>query len=251
MSTALEKIARDQPARTRFLDFARDADQPAVRVRMITLAERLGWLTPAEKRVELIRMIDDQLARNDVGSADVDLICTLNREHQLDDTLPALQVVRGKANDVGGAGILACLGSPDGRTRVLQALLSSNDDDVQVAQVYLRHRPIADVDELRGVAHGIARMSNADAQARALDTLARHELSDRESLDQLTRLFPVAKTVNVQRAIAGILIRADYEALANPDLLRALRQHRLKSSDGKDLIDVLIHRLQTSLAPAA
>ena len=92
VSTALDKIARDQPARARYLDFARDADQPAVRVRMITLAERLGWLTPSEKRVELIRMIDDQLARNDVGSADIDLIWTLNREHQLDDTLPALHV---------------------------------------------------------------------------------------------------------------------------------------------------------------
>ena len=251
VSTALDKIARDQPARARYLDFARDADQPAVRVRMITLAERLGWLTPSEKRVELIRMIDDQLARNDVGSADVDLICTLNREHQLDDTLPALHVAPGKASGVGRAGILACLGSPDGRTQILQALLSSNDDEVEVAQVYLRHRPIADVNELRVVANGIARMSNADAQVRALDTLARHELADRESLRQLTRLFPVAKSVNVQRAIAGVLIRADYQALADPDLLRALRQHRLKSSDGKDLIDVLIHRLQRASVPTA
>ena len=251
VATALGTIARDQAARARYLDFARDADQPAVRARMIALAERLGWLTPSEKRVELIRMIDDQLARNDVGSADVDLICTLNREHQLDDTLAALEGGAGKAKGAARAGILACLGSPEGRTRILQALLSSNDDDVQVAQVYLRHRPIADVNELRVIANGIAHMSNADAQVRALDTLARHELSDRESLDQLTRLFPVAKSVGVQRAIAGILIRADYQALANPDLLRALRQHRLKSSDGKDLIDILIHRLQASLAPAA
>ena len=152
---------------------------------------------------------------------------------------------------VGRAGILACLGSQDGRTRILQALLSPNDDDVQIAQVYLRHRPIVDVNELRVIASGIASMSNADAQARALDTLARHGLSDRESLDQLTRLFPVAKSVNVQRAIAGILIRADYQALANPDLPRALREHRLKSSNGKDLIDILIHRLEANLAPAA
>ena len=251
VSTALDRIARDRPARARYMDFARDADQPAVRVRMITLAERLGWLTPSEKRVELIRMLDGQLARTDVGSADVDLICTLNREHQLDDTLPALQVASGKASGVGRAGILACLGSQDGRTRILQALLSPNDDDVQIAQVYLRHRPIVDVNELRVIASGIASMSNADAQARALDTLARHGLSDRESLDQLTRLFPVAKSVNVQRAIAGILIRADYQALANPDLPRALREHRLKSSNGKDLIDILIHRLEANLAPAA
>ena len=94
-------------------------------------------------------------------------------------------------------------------------------------------------------------MSNADAQVRALDTLARHQLSDRESLEAVTSLFPVAKSLDVQRAIAGILIRADYQTFAKPELVRALRQHRLKSSGGNDLIDVLIRRLQTNLAPAA
>jgi hypothetical protein len=69
-------------------------------------------------------------------------------------------------------------------------------------------------------------------------------LSDRESLDELTRLFTLAKTVDVQRAIAGILIRSDYAAIAKPELLRALRQHRLRSPDGQDVIDVLVRRLQ-------
>ena len=50
----------------------------------------------------------------------------------------------------------------------------------------------------------------------------------------------------MQRAIAGVLIRADYEQLAKPELVHALREHRLKSSDGQDLIDVLIRRLQVS-----
>jgi hypothetical protein len=76
-------------------------------------------------------------------------------------------------------------------------------------------------------------------------------VSDRESLEALTRLFPVAKTIDVQRAIAGILIRADYRTLAKPELVRALRQHRLKSPDGQDLIDVLIRRMQASLAGTA
>ena len=127
----------------------------------------------------------------------------------------------------------------------------TNDEDVQIAQVYLRHRPIADVNELRLVATGITRMNNSEAQVRALDTLARHQLSDRQSLDALTHLFPVAKSIDVQRAVAGILIRADLDMFAKPELVRALRQHRLKSSDGKDLIDVLIRRLQSNLAPAA
>jgi len=45
-------------------------------------------------------------------------------------------------------------------------------------------------------------------------------------LDELTRLFPLAKSLNVQRAIAGILIRSDYRTIAKPELVRALRQHR-------------------------
>ena len=97
----------------------------------------------------------------------------------------------------------------------------------------------------------IARMSDAEAQIRALDTLAEHAVSDRESLESLTRLFPVARTVNVQRAIAGILIRADYQAIARPELVRALREKRLKSPDGQDLIDVLIRRMQASLGKSA
>jgi hypothetical protein len=153
--------------------------------------------------------------------------------------------------DVGHAGIVACLGSPTGHARVLRAMISGNDDDVQVAQVYLRHRPIIDVGELRDVAAGIAGMSNQDAQVRALDTLALHRLTDETSLDSLTHLFPVAKSLEVQRAIAGILIRADYPALAKPEFVQALRTHRRKSADGQDLIDILIRRLQASLPPAA
>ncbi len=87
-------------------------------------------------------------------------------------------------------------------------------------------------------------MSGSDAQVRALDTLARLRLTDGESLQELTRLFPLARSVHVQRAIAGVLIRADYATLPKPDLVRTLRQHRLKSPDGEDVIDVLIRRLQ-------
>jgi hypothetical protein len=251
VAKALAEIADDGSAREQYLAFARDADQPATRARMIALAERLGWLTASQRRIELIAMINDELTRKRVGSADVDLICTLNRNHELDDALGELGIVPATVQDAGHAGILACLGSADAHLRVLQALVGTNDEDVQIAQVYLRHRPIADVNELRLVAAGITRMSNSEAQVRALDTLARHQLSDRQSLDALTHLFPVAKSIDVQRAVAGILIRADLDMFAKPELVRALRQHRLKSSDGKDLIDVLIRRLQSNLAPAA
>jgi hypothetical protein len=249
---ARAEIAADRAARTRYLDFMRDADQMSVRARMIELADRLGWLTPGEKRAEMIAMIDTSLARPSVGAQDVDLVCSLNRDHALDDTLRAIaQVPAARMADVGHAGIVACLGSAAGHARVLQAVTSARDDDVQIAQVYLRHRPIVDVSELRLVAASIARMNNQEAQVRALDTLAQHRLTDAQSLDELTHLFPMTKSLEVQRAIAGILIRADYRAIAKPELVQALRTHRRKSSDGQDLIDILIRRLQASLPPAA
>ncbi|HKP65588.1 MAG TPA: hypothetical protein VJX31_03095, partial [Casimicrobiaceae bacterium] len=249
---ALGRIATDSAERDRYFAFMRDADQASVRARMIELAGRLGWLTPEGKRAELIAMINDRLARPVVGAQDVDLVCTLNREHALDDTLAALASVPPELmRDVGHAGVLACLGNQAARERMLQAITSVRDVDVQIAQLYLHHRPIVDVDELRVVAAGIARMDNPVAQVRALDTLARHRLSDERSLAALTSLFTVAKSLDVQRAIAGILIRADYASLAKPDLVRALQTHRRKSSDGQDLIDILIRRLQASLPPAA
>jgi len=214
-------------------------------LRMIELAGDFGWLSAAEKRAELMQMIGDQFARPALTAADVDLVCRLNGAHDLDEELRRLPDPS-QGDDAGHAAVLACLGSPDSHERVLQALTSSREGDVQIAQVYLRHRPIADAGELRDVASGIAQMTDAAAQARALDTLAHHRLSDPQILEGLARLFPLARSVTVQRAIAGILIRSDYDQIARPELLRALREHRLKSPDGQDLIDVLIRRLQIS-----
>ena len=64
-----------------------------------------------------------------------------------------------------------------------------------------------------------------------------------QSLQAIAGLFPLARSLEAQRAIAGILIRADLQLLARADLARTLRQHRLKSPDGSDLIDVLIRLL--------
>ena len=246
ISGALDEIARDEVARTRYLEFARDADLPAVRARMVELARSLGWLSAADQRAELMRMIGDRLAGDSVSSAEVDLVCTLNKDHQLDQELNHLQVPPGQVSKVANAAVLACLGSAEAHARVLRALSSPDDEEVQIAQIYLHHRPIADATELRDVAAAIARMSDSDAQVRALDTLAHYRLSDRESLEELARLFPLARSVNVQRAIAGILIRSDYQTISTADLVQTLREHRLKSPDGEDSIDVLIRRLRAS-----
>jgi hypothetical protein len=241
-----DEIARDQAARARYLEFTRDADEPRVRARMIDLARDLGWLSPAEQRAEFIRMIGDRIAANAVSMTEVDLVCARNPDGRLDHELSRLKLSPAQADNTGNAAVLACLGSREGHARVLRALTSSSEDELQIAQTYVRHRPIADVNELRSVTSGIARMNGSEAQVRALDTLASLRLSDRQSLDELTRLFPLAKSVNVQRAIAGILIRGDYQVLSATDLARTLRQFRLRSPDGEDLIDVLIRRLKTS-----
>src|SRR5207244_11253479 len=132
---------------------------------------------------KLMQPIAGTLARNTVSPADVELACTLNKDHDLDGELHRLQLTSAQADRAGSAAVLACLGSAEAHTRVLRALTSSNDDDVHVAQVYLRHPPIADADELRAATAGVARMTDAQAQARALDSLAGRRSTDRLSLE--------------------------------------------------------------------
>ena len=246
VAAVLDEIAGDQAARARYLEFAHDADEPLVRARMIDVAHNVGWLSSTEQRAEFIRMIGERIAANAAGSTEVDLVCARNANGELDDARQRLLLTAAQADKTANAAVLACLGSAEARARTLRGLTSPRYDDVEIAQVYMRHRPIADVAELRAVTRGIAHMDASPAQVRALDTLAGLRLSDRPSLDMLTHLYPHAKTVNVQRAIAGILIRSDYHALAIPEITHTLRQYRLKSPDGPDLIDVLIRRLQAS-----
>ena len=74
--------------------------------------------------------------------------------------------------------------------------------------------------------------------------MAHLHLDDPETLESLAGLFPTARSLEVQRAIADLLIRSDYRIIAKPEVVHMLRQSRLKSPDGKDIIDVLIRRLQ-------
>jgi hypothetical protein len=237
---ALQQISSDRAARDRYLEFARDADQRSVRVRMLDVAQRLGWLSPADLRAEQLRMIDEMLARNDVSAGDVDLVCSLNSAHELDGLDPR----PGAGQNVAQAAVHACLGNAEAHAQTLAGLTSGNESDVTIAQTYLRHRPIEDVEELRKLTAEVARMNGSEAQVRALQALSRLRLSDPQSLDALAQLFTVAESVSVQNAIAGVLIRADYSAIAGPQLVRTLREHRRKSAQGDDVIEVLIRRLQ-------
>jgi hypothetical protein len=244
-SPSMSAIARDTPARDRFLAVARDADDPAAGVRMARLATRLGWLDPAQERTLVVEMLARRYRSAGLGPDDVDLACTLNRDGDLEGAFGGFpdNVPRNAARDA----VLACLGSREARDRVLRALASGDEAGATAAHIYLSYRPMADAAELRVVTAGVARMSGrADAQVKALHALARHELADRESLDALAESFRVARSLEVQRAIAGVLVRADFHAIAPADLAQALRRQRMKSPDGRDLIDVLIRRLDAA-----
>jgi hypothetical protein len=244
-SPAMSAIAQDSAAKARVLAIARDADDPAAGVRMARLATRLGWLDGAQERTVVVEILAHRYRSPALGAADVDLACTLNRDGVLDGAFGGFpdNVARNPARDA----VLACLGSRESRDRVLRALASGDEAGATVAHAYLSHRPMADKAELRVVTADVARMTGrADAQVRALQALARHELADRESLDALAESFRMAKSLEVQRAIAGVLVRADYHAIAPADLAQAVRKQRMKSPDGRDLIDVLIRRLDTA-----
>ncbi len=238
------RIAR--PARAHYLGITRDTQDPALRVRMISLARDIGWLTRAEQNAELAHVIHDVLTSDAMGFGEVDLICTLNRDRALDPALNTMQVAQ--IARPAQAAALACLGSSEGHARVLEALASPREDEVQIAQAYLRHRPITDDSELREVVRGIVRMKSPAAQARALETLARFHISDREIQADLARLFAQSTSLPVQRAIAEVFIRAGVAATAQPDLADIVRKHRVRAGrDGRDLIDVLLQRLEAGV----
>jgi hypothetical protein len=241
---ALGDIARDAQAKDRFIAFARGAE-PGDRSRMLVVAQSLGWLSVAQLRAEQMALVEALVARPALGYAEVELVCSINAGGALTPEFNHSSLAKMRTAKIAHAAALACLGSEENRAYVLRAIGSSDDRDVQVAQAYLRERPMID-SELRAVADEISRMPESRAQMRALDTLGRHHISDRQILDELGRSFVTAHSLGVQRAIAEVFIRSDPKAIARPQLASLLREHRLRSPDGADLIDVLINKLQGS-----
>jgi hypothetical protein len=191
-------------------------------------------------------MLRELQVQTGLGVAEVNLACTLNEDHTLDGTYNLTIAPASLADDVAHAAVRACMGSGEDRARTLRALRSASEDDVRVAQAYLRHRPVTDEADLRAVAEGIVAMPPGDAQVRALEALGRHYLADRDVLERLIRLFAETPSAAVQRAVAGILIRADKRALAPEPLARLLHDHRrAAASSGEDIIDVLIGVLRS------
>jgi hypothetical protein len=248
-ASELAALAGDAPVRKRYLDLSRDTEDPALRVRMLALARSVGWLTAPQHRAELGRMVADVLDSDSAGYGEIDLICTLNKDRALDAELTQIRTGKALARVTVREAARACLGSAESRARVLKALASPDERDVRVAQAYLRHRPLDDDRELRGVAMTVAKMPGSTAQVRALETLARQRVADREVLEELRRLYTRASSTGVQRAIAEIFIRSGEKSLGTPEFVALLRNYRL-SDGGNDLVDVLIAQLQVQMEQA-
>jgi hypothetical protein len=240
---AMGAISADTVARDRFLRFEWDADEAAVRARMIAVAAQLGWLPAEYRRAEMRALLRDVLSNPSMGPAEVDLVCRLDADGSFDGEATKLGVPPARAAKAAASAGLACLGDDAARRRVLASVTNGSDSDGEIAQVYFEHRPITRAEELRLLAHSIVRMPGSSAQVRAIDALGRHRISDEESLKAVAEMFPKAKSVEVQRAIASLIIRSDYQRVAKPDFVKMLARTRLKSPDGKDVIDVLIRRL--------
>ena len=236
-------LAGDVAARSSYLAITRDTQDPALRVRMVALARTVGWLTPAGERAEVAAAISDLIASGTAGFGEVEMVCALNGDRSLDSEVARFGVAR-LPSTAANAAALACLGNPESHVRTVRSLASANEDEVRVAQAYLRHRPIADAAELREVVAGIASMKASAAQARALEALARLHVSDADALDQLARLFARSTSLAVQRAIAEVFIRSGPQGPRDADLAATLRKHRLSAPGTSDLIDVLLARLQ-------
>jgi hypothetical protein len=91
----------------------------------------------------------------------------------------------------------------------------------------------ADIGRLSGPGRRCARWTHWPSSA-----------SDPHSLKAIAGLFTTTRSLQVQRAIANVLLRADTQSLERGDLLRSLRRYRLKSPEGQDVIDALIRVLQ-------
>lgn len=244
VDSKLAAIAADTFARGRFLDLARDADAASIRARMVAVAQGLGWLDAQGARDELVGMWNEQLDSNGIGPAEVDLACTLNDTGSYDGAIAHASMPRSP----GQAALLACLGDAEAREQTLRALTSPDERDASFAQAYVRHRPVDDGNEWRGVIADIESAPVAHAQVRALQALSSQRVSDPEVLRELVRLYPLTESVGAQTAIAGILLRADYASIASPEVVATLRERRVAGAaqrERQDAIDVLLRRLES------
>jgi hypothetical protein len=190
-------------------------------------------------------MVVERAERGTLGGADVELACRRGADPELAGEVDR-QARAMRRDSVALAAVRACAGSADGHQRVLARWSAEAATTSRSRRFTCDTVRSSSPASCAPVAAGVAKRPAGDAQVRALDALAAHRLSDPESLAALAALFPQAGSLDAQRAIAGILIRADTGALSRADLAKSLKRTRLRSPDGADMIDVLIRRLDAS-----
>jgi hypothetical protein len=88
---AIATVAADRGAREAYLGYERRQRDAALRRRMIALARTLGWLSQDEWRAEQVALVNDVLA-GPMGFVEVDLVCSLNRNHELDGDASSFRI---------------------------------------------------------------------------------------------------------------------------------------------------------------
>jgi hypothetical protein len=242
-AAARDAIAADTAARDRYLAYVHDNADADVRARMIAVAHTLAWLDAAQLHREQARVIADLLAQPVLSAADIALACRLSANRALADEAPGLVEAAGAGRGGLRDAVLACLGEDAARARLLAGLARGDEDSARAAEVYFTARPVQSTADLEALVSAIAGIEASETQVRALDTLARQPLLDGAALQPLVAVFKRTRSVQVQRAVAGVLIRSDRPARAAPGLLATLRAARLRTHDGDDMVEALLRRL--------
>ncbi|HSD99626.1 MAG TPA: hypothetical protein VLB72_02695 [Burkholderiales bacterium] len=234
---SLGRIASDGVARERFLQFARDADPPPARVRMMDLASRLGWLTPAHLRQEQVRIVQTMIEAPRLGSGEADIVCDLAKQRNI--KLGELRIPERSAPGLGVA--RACLGDADARQGIRAMLLSRDEELFLSAQIFFEAHPMT-TSELGWYATEIGRGTGGVAAAeRALHVIARQNIRDRALLNAYMQLLTMDLARETKHAVAPVFLFADWSRVDRPKLIEAVRKTGL-AEDGA--LGFLLRRLE-------
>jgi hypothetical protein len=234
----LARIAADGGARERFLQYARDANPPPVRLRMMEVARRLDWLKPAQVRQEHVQLVQNLLDAPRLGMGEADLVCRLANAQKF-----KLNEVRLPARSSRGLSVArACLGDAAARHDVRASLLSSNEEAFLGARIFFDSHPMTPT-ELEWYAMQIGlRTGGAAASERALHVVARQNVRDRAVLDAFMQLLAMDLPKNTKQAIAHVFLFADWSRVDRPKLIEAVRQTDLA---GEGALGFLLRRLES------
>lgn len=234
---SLSRIAADDGARKRFLQFARDADPPPVRLRMLDVAYHLGWLSPEQERQEHVRLVQNLLEAPRLGMGEADLVCRLANA---DDIGPG--ELRLPARPAPAANVArACLGDAEARQAVRAYLLGKDEDSFLGARILFDSDPMTPSD-LTWYAAEIGRRTGGDAAAeRALHVIARQDIRDRAVLEAFMQLLTMDLAKETKQAIAYVFLFSDWSQVDRAKLNEAVRNTGL-AEDGA--LGFLLRRLE-------